>query len=81
MRKLLGLLLVLSVFVALPAWAKKVQYRKTQEVNFDAVDVDGKAKSPDAAYLNQKKGVEFLPSYQVRQNFEVRIKESADYLR
>ncbi len=59
---------------------KKVKYRKTQEVNFEGVDVDGNVRSPDGAYLVQKRGVEFLPMYKVRQHFDESIKESMEYV-
>jgi hypothetical protein len=55
--------------------------KKVQEVNFDGVDIDGKVKSPDGAYLLQKKGVDFLPLYKVKTEFDNNIKESVEYLR
>lgn len=81
MKKILLSLFILSLMFTLPAEAKKKQVRKTQEINFDGVDIDGKAKNPDAAYLNQRKGVEFLPVYKVRTGFETRVKESIEYMR
>ncbi len=60
---------------------KKVQYRKTQEVNFDETDIDGQVRSPDGAYLLQKRGVQFLPLYKVNNQFEKNILESVEYLR
>jgi hypothetical protein len=61
--------------------AKKVRYLKTQEVSFDGADVDGTAHNPDGAYLAQKRGVDFMPLYKVRRNFDDSIKESARYLK
>ncbi len=61
--------------------AKKVTYRKTQDVNFDAVDVDGAVRSPDGAYLVQKRGIDFAPLYKVRKNFDDNIKESVEYVK
>ena len=61
--------------------AKKVRYMKTQEVNFDGSDVDGKGRNPDGAYLAQKRGVDFAPLYQVRQNFDDSIREMARYVK
>jgi hypothetical protein len=58
-----------------------VQYRKSQEVNFDGIDVDGKASSPDGAYLVQKRSIDFMPLYQVRKNFDDNIVESAQYVK
>jgi ethanolamine utilization protein EutP (predicted NTPase) len=60
---------------------KKVQYRKTQDVNFDGMDVDGTVRNPDGAYLVQKRGVDFIPLYQVRKNFDDNMKESVEHLR
>lgn len=60
---------------------KKVSYRKTQEVNFDGSDIDGQIRSPDGAYLLQKRGVQFLPLYKVNNQFEKNILESVEYLR
>lgn len=60
---------------------KKVTYRKTQEVNFEDTDIDGKVNSPDGAYLLQKRGVKFLPLYKVNNKFEKNILESVEYLR
>ena len=61
--------------------AKKVTYRKTQDVNFDAVDVDGAVRSPDGAYLVQKRGIDFAPLYKVRKNFDDNIRESVEYVK
>ncbi len=59
----------------------KKRGNQVQEVNFDGTDVDGKARKPDGSYLVQKKGVEFVPLYNVRTQFDQSIKESVDYLR
>ena len=59
---------------------KKVTYRKTQEVNFDETDIDGQVRSPDGAYLLQKRGVQFLPLYKVNNQFEKNILESVEHL-
>jgi len=60
---------------------KKVQFRKTQEVNFDETGIDGQVRSPDGAYLLQKRGVQFIPLYKVNNQFEKNILESVEYLR
>jgi len=60
---------------------KKVSYRKTQEVNFDGSDIDGQVRSPDGAYMLQKRGVQFLPLYKVNNQFEKNILDSVEYLR
>jgi hypothetical protein len=73
--------LLSSVFVNSTVWAKKVEYRKTQDVNFDAVDVDGQVRNPDGAYVVQKRVVDFMPLYKVRRNFDENIKESVEYVK
>lgn len=76
--------ILISFGLAFSAFAeskKKVTYRKTQEVNFEDTDIDGKVNSPDGAYLLQKRGVKFLPLYKVNNKFEKNILESVEYLR
>ena len=73
--------LFLGLIGSSTVWAKKVQYRKVQEVNFDGADVDGEVRNPDGAYLVQKRGVDFMPLYKVRQNFDDNIKESVKYIK
>lgn len=72
---------VFLVFSTSTVWAKKVEFRKTQEVNFDAVDVDGQVRNPDGAYVVQKRVIDFLPLYKVRRNFDENIKESVEYVK
>ena len=60
---------------------KRATMRKTQEVNFDETDIDGQVRSPDGAYLLQKRGVQFMPLYKVNNQFEKNILESVEYLR
>lgn len=75
------LFVIALLFTSSTVFAKKVQYRKTQEVNFDAMDVDGQGRSPDGAYLVQKRGIDFMPLYKVRKNFDDNIKESVEYVK
>ena len=76
------LILVLAIVtMSSTVFAKKVQYRKTQDVNFEASEVDGAIRSPDGAYLVQKRGIDFNPLYKVRKNFDENIKESVEYVR
>lgn len=65
MRPLIILAIVLSPSLGL---AKKVEYRKTQKVDFDAAEIDGEARTPDGAYLHQKRGVDFLPFIKFESN-------------
>ncbi len=84
------LLISLISFVAIVAssssgWAlekkKNVQFRKTQSVEFESSDVDGKIHSPDGAYVNPKKSMKFMPLYKIDQQFDREIKDSVEYLK
>ena len=75
-----SLLLALALFLV-PQSVFSQSKKKTQEVNFEAANVDGTARTPDGAFLNPKKGAKFLPLYKVRDNFSKNIKESTQYLR
>lgn len=74
-------IVILFSFVEAKAENKKILYKKTQNVSFDGTDIDGVVRSPDGAYLVQKKGVKFLPLYKVKKQFDQRIKNSVEYLR
>lgn len=79
---ILGLSLIVTLTLAASeAEAKKVQYRKTQDVNFEQMDVDGQVRNPDGAYVVQKRVIDFLPLYKVRRNFDENIKESVEYVK
>ena len=76
------LIVILALMFSATALAeKRKSTRKTQEVNFDGADIDGQVRSPDGAYVQQKKGIKFLPVYKVEKRFDKNIKESVEYLR
>lgn len=81
MRLLFVSLLLLSLSMTSAVFAKKVKYRKVQEVNFDGSSIDGQRRSPDGSYLHQKRGVKFLPLYRVNLQLEKNISDSVEYLR
>ena len=91
MRTLIGIFASLMVGFAFTLYAsaeeaktskkKNVSFRKTQEHNFDETDIDGQVRTPDGAYLLQKRGVSFLPLYKVNNQFEKNILESVEYLK
>lgn len=72
---------LVMVFMSSSVFAKKVQYRKVQDVNFDGSDVDGQVRNPDGAYLAQRRGIDFVPLYKVRKNFDDSLKDSVSYLK
>jgi hypothetical protein len=82
MKHFLTIIMLLAVaFPAVADEGKKKVYRKTQSVNFDETDIDGQVRSPDGAYLLQKRGIQFMPLYKVNNQFEKNILESVEYLR
>ncbi|MGZ3743761.1 MAG: hypothetical protein ACXWRA_07915 [Pseudobdellovibrionaceae bacterium] len=76
---ILGLIVVLG-FVT-EAVAKSKVTRKVQEVNFGEMNLKGTIRNPDGAYLVQKKGIKFLPLYDIQKDMDSRIRESSLYLR
>ena len=79
------LLVVLSATILFSVTAEAKQKiiinRKTQSVDFTEGTVDGQSRHPDAAYLVQKRSVDFVPLYKVREHFDENIRASIDYLK
>jgi hypothetical protein len=75
---IVGLIVVLG---CVGAQAKTKTVRKVQEVNFGEMNLKGTIRNPDGAYLVQKKGIKFLPLYDVQKDMDGRIRESSLYLR
>ncbi len=79
--KCLGFLLFSTVsLAAIQAQAKK-SVRKVQEVNFSEMSLKGTVRNPDGAYLVQKRGIKFLPLYEVKKDLDARIRESSFYVK
>ena len=72
---------LIVVFGAVNAEAKSKVTRKVQEVNFGEMNLKGTIRNPDGAYLVQKKGIKFLPLYDIQKDMDGRIRESSLYLR
>jgi hypothetical protein len=73
----------MTVFLLLgsaTAFAKQRTVRKVQEVNFGDMNLKGTVRNPDGAYLVQKRGIKFMPLYDVQKDMDGRIRESALYL-
>ncbi len=62
------------------AFAKQRTVRKLQEVNFGEMNLKGTIRNPDGAYLVQKRGIKFMPLYDVQKDMDAKIRESALYL-
>lgn len=72
------MLFALTLGVTTVTEAKKKSFRKVQEVNFSEMSLKGALRNPDGSYLVQKKGIKFLPLYDVQKNFDERIRASSD---
>lgn len=77
-RLALGLTIALSASVS---FAKSKTLRKVQEVNFAEMDLKGTVRNPDGAYLVQKRGIKFMPLYDIQKDMDAKIRESAQYVR
>ncbi len=61
------------------AWAQKGA--KVQKMNFDETDVSGKVRQPDGSYIVQKRGIDFIPLYKLKENFDEQIEDSVDFIK
>lgn len=63
------------------AQSKKRSIRKVQEVNFGEMSLKGTIRNPDGAFLVQKRGIKFLPLYDVKKDMDSRIRDSSFYVK
>lgn len=75
------LILLLSLSSLAFSQGKKKTTRKVQEVNFSEMSLKGTIRNPDGAFLVQKKGLKFLPLYDVQKDMDGRIREASFYVR
>jgi len=61
--------------------AKTKSVRKVQEVNFSEMNLKGTIRNPDGAYLVQKRGIKFMPLYDIQKDMDSKIRESAQAIR
>jgi len=76
--KLFAVILI-GIFAFIPAHAQKAA--RVQKINFEGADVDGKVRQPDGSYIVQKRGIEFIPLYKLKESFDDQIKDSIEYLK
>ncbi len=81
MRFVYYLFLLLSISSLAFSQGKKKTTRKVQEVNFSEMSLKGTIRNPDGAFLVQKKGLKFLPLYDVQKDMDGRIREASFYVR
>jgi hypothetical protein len=78
-------LMVLSVtqllFSVAIAQSKKKIYRDIQEVNFEEMNLKGTVRNPEGAFLVQKRGIKFMPLYDIQKDMDTKIRESVEYVR
>lgn len=72
---------LLTLLISAQTLAKNKVTRKVQEVNFGEMNLKGTIRNPDGAYLVQKRGIKFLPLYNVQRDMDARIRESGLYLK
>lgn len=80
----LGVSLVLLMCLFLiggTAQAKTKTIRKVQEVNFSELNMKGTVRNPDGAYLVQKRGIKFMPLYDVQKDMDAKIRDSVQFVR
>lgn len=75
------LLLTIVLFQHFAFAQKKKTIRKVQEVNFAEMNLKGTFRNPDGAYLVQKRGIKFLPLYEVNKDMDARIRDSSFYVK
>ncbi len=74
-------IVLLGLTIELQAQSKKRTIRKVQEVNFAEMSLKGTIRNPDGAYLVQKRGIKFLPLYDVKKDMDARIRDSSFYVK
>lgn len=77
----IGLVAAFLVFSSSEALAQKRTTRKVQEVNFSEMSLKGTFRNPDGAYLVQKRGIKFLPLYEINKDMDSKIRDSSFYVR
>ena len=80
MKTFIQMMIAFLLLGSSTAFAKQRTVRKVQEVNFCEMKLKGTIRNPDGAYLVQKRGIKFMPLYDVQKDMDGRIRESALYL-
>lgn len=80
MKSIITAMIAFILLGASTGFSKQKTVRKVQEVNFGDMNLKGTIRNPDGAYLVQKRGIKFMPLYDVQKDMDSRIRESALYL-
>ena len=73
------LLSLAVLIVSSQAFAQKAG--RVQKIDFEASDVDGKVRQPDGSYIVQKRGIEFIPLYKLKESFDEQIQDSVEFIK
>lgn len=73
--------MMIFILLAQPVFAKTKTVRKIQEVNFSEMDLKGTVRNPDGAFLVQKRGIQFMPLYEIKRDLDGKIRDSIYYVR
>ncbi len=76
-----AIILFIFLLLAPGLQAKTKTARKVQEVNFSEMSLKGTVRNPEGAFLVQKKGIKFLPLYDVKKDMDEKIRDSAIYVK
>jgi hypothetical protein len=71
---------LISLLMTTHVYAKTTKIRTVQEVNFSEMSLKGTIRNPDGAYLVQKKGLKFMPLYEIQKDLDKKIRETSAYL-
>ena len=77
--KKIFLLSLAVLIVSSQAFAQKAG--RVQKIDFEASDVDGKVRQPDGSYIVQKRGIEFIPLYKLKESFDEQIQDSVEFIK
>jgi hypothetical protein len=70
----------LILFSHATLFAKTKTVRKVQEINFSEQSLKGTIRNPDGAYLVQKRGIKFLPLYDLKKDMDQKVRNSVEYV-
>ena len=78
---LFTLIIGLSTLFSEMALAQKKVSRKTQDINFAEMSLKGTVRNPEGAFLVQKRGIRFMPLYEIQKDMDSRIRESSEQVK
>jgi len=78
---MINIIICLSIIlITSTSYSKNIKIRQTQEVNFSEMNLKGTIRNPDGAYLVQKKGLKFLPLYNIQKDLDQKIRDASLYV-